>query len=41
MVHFVVVGPALLWRVAALVTDQVFAADGLEQPVPMPVAGAG
>src|SRR5712691_1687201 len=39
-VHFVVVGPALLRRVEALVTDQVFAADGLQQPVPVPIAGA-
>jgi hypothetical protein len=39
-IHVVVVGPALLRRVEALVTDQVVAADGLQQPVPVPVAGA-
>src|SRR5215831_21197762 len=39
-VHFVVMGPALLWRVEALIADQVVAADGLQQPVPVPVAGA-
>ena len=39
-VHFVVMGPALLRRVEALVTDQVVAADGLQQPVPVPVASA-
>src|SRR4029077_13255270 len=35
---FVVV-PALLGRVEALVADQALSADGLQQPVPMPVAG--
>src|SRR5215831_11778931 len=39
-VYFVVMGPALLWRVEALVTDQVVAADGLQQPVPVSIAGA-
>src|SRR5713101_1947390 len=39
-VYFVVVGPALLRRVETLVIDQVSAADGLQQPVPVPVAGA-
>src|SRR5262245_327705 len=38
-VHFVVMGPAFLWRVKALIADQVFTADGLQQPVPVPVAG--
>src|SRR5712691_1644722 len=40
VVHFVVMGPALLWRVEALIADQIFTADGLQQPVPVPVAGA-
>src|SRR5205809_797803 len=40
-VHLVVVGPPLLRRVEALVADQVLAADGLQQLVPVPVAGAG
>src|SRR5262245_12850107 len=38
-VHFVVMGPALLWSVEALIADQVVAADGLQQPVPVPIAG--
>src|SRR2546426_869987 len=39
-VHLVVIGPAPLRRVEAFVTDQVVSADGLQQAVPVPVAGA-
>src|SRR5512145_365831 len=39
-VHFVVISPALLWRVEALIADQVFTANGLQQPVPVSVASA-
>src|SRR2546428_6821874 len=39
-VHLVVIGPAPLRRVEALVTDQVVSADGLQQAVPVPVARA-
>src|SRR5207249_815879 len=39
-VHFVMMGPALLWRVEALIADQVVTANGLQQPVPVPIAGA-
>src|SRR5262245_34987999 len=38
-VHFVVMGPAFLWRVKALIADQVFTANGFQQPVPVPVTG--
>ena len=33
-VDFIVMGPALLRCVKTLVTDQVVAADGVQQPVP-------
>src|SRR6185503_21102026 len=40
-VDLVVVLPALLRRVEALVADEVGTPDGLQEPVPVPVAGAG
>src|SRR5215471_19043653 len=38
-VHFVMMGPALLGRADGLIANQVFTADGLQQPIPVPVAG--